>query len=369
VCRRRGIVATVTVDGLTCVLRQLDMQISADRTWPETPLTVCNIGTQHVPGAVRARAGAAEHRRPMRAEANAMTETYRSGEATVPRDAVLPKQSCDGLAPHVWGPATWAVMTEAGCAAEAHPELRPLFVAVMCCVALVLCCETCRRFYAHAWCVSSEPEAGREASWVHALHACVAHKVAGSSGCRLPEADAVPSLEEWRRRLHARQGTAVSADAILDALLFMAAQTKCEGQCDARRSARGLSLMTMIASLQVLLAHAPGMGARLASAALRRSLRAASKLAPAGGKAEGARLPTPTSAHDACALPLAVVCVAHEILQQQTLEFGKHAISETRPRGAEQSGARAVRDCVRRVDTHARGALPQWILRHGRSYT
>ena len=348
------------------MLTHLDMQISADKTWPETPLTVCNIGAQRYFASVRARAGAAKEQRPMRVEADSRTETCSSGasdgEPTFPRDAVLPKQSCDGLAPHVWGPATWAVMTEAGCAAEAHPELRPLFVTVMCCVALVLCCEPCRRFYAHAWCVSSEPEAGREASWVHALHACVAHKVAGSSGCRLPEADAMPSLAEWRRRLHARQGTAVSADAILDALLFMAAQTKCEGRCDARRSARGLSLMTMITSLQVLLAHAPGMGARMASAALGRSLRAACKLAPAG-QSESARLLTPSSAHDVCALPLAVVCVAHIILRQQALGFGECF------QDAEKTGARAVRDCVRRVDTHARGALPQWILRHGRSYT
>jgi len=295
------------------------------------------------------------------------------GEPTAAQ-AILPKQSCDGLAPHVWGPATWAVMTEAGCAAEAHPHLRPLFLSVMCCAALALCCEPCRRFYAHAWCVSDKPEAGREAGWVHALHACVAHKVAGSGGCRLPEADALPSLPEWRRRLHARQGTAASADALLDGLLFMAAQIKCEAACGARRSARGISILTMLVNLEVLLDNAPGAGARTASAMLRRSLRAASSLVMAKGGSGEARAPAWERApppSDACALSLAVICVARDLLRQHVdgLGRGRGAAPDVSVHTARQRGARAVRDAVERVDMHARGALPQWILRYGQSYT
>lgn len=178
--------------------------------------------------------------------------------------------ACSGCAPHIWGPGVWSLLAEcAQCAEEgtlAHRETDPrlckhfetMYVSLLDVLTMLLPCEPCRRFYASAWSVNEfySDRSGRDPTrWVHALHTCVAYKIAGADMAPLPQADGTPSYHEWMRRLRVRRGTSMSMCSLADAFVFMCFQLECETE-PARAAARASAFLCAFTCCAALLRHA-----------------------------------------------------------------------------------------------------------------
>lgn len=251
----------------------------------------------------------------------------------------IPRAQCAGCAPHIWGPGKWALFQECAIVADhvpqgakGDPHSDALFRALctMCCV--LVACEPCRNFYAHAWSVLPPPLPSQCLRWIHCLQACVHFKITGAEGRPLSAGDASPSFPEIRRRLLSRNGTGVDASVLAHAFVLMSAQIGCKSPCPQRRTDETLAWFVALAISSRLLRKSKSPGA--------------SRFADAAGKA------LTVAAHAGLG--------ADEVASTRTVSA---MILElvSRADDAESPSAVEAHTNWHRAVAHARGSLPEWV--------